>query len=181
ATGEYEFTVRTEHAARLWVNDIRHPLIDAWVKSGNETEYRAAIGLLGGRVYPLRLEFAKGKQGVDDSKKTKAKPPAVKASIALLWKLPQRAAEVIPQRNLSPHRFPEVFVLSTPFPPDDRSVGYERGTSVSKSWDRATTDAAIEAAGYIVTHLAELAGVKDDAPDRSAKIQDFCRLFARRA
>ena len=39
-TGEYEFVVRTEHAARLWVNDLKQPLIDAWVKSGNDTEYR---------------------------------------------------------------------------------------------------------------------------------------------
>src|SRR5262249_8280478 len=29
-TGTYEFVVRTEHAARLWVNDTRRPLIDAW-------------------------------------------------------------------------------------------------------------------------------------------------------
>ena len=67
-TGEYEFIVRTEHAARLWVNDSETPLIDAWVKSGNDTEYRGSIFLLGGRAYPLRLEFSKAKQGVDDSK-----------------------------------------------------------------------------------------------------------------
>ena len=52
--------------------------------------------------------------------------------------------------------------MKTPFPPDDRSVGYERGTSVSKAWDQATTDAAIEVAGYVVVHLKELAGVGDD-------------------
>ena len=47
-------------------------MIDAWVKSGNDTEYRASIFLLGGRVYPLKLEFSKAKQGVDDSKKGKS-------------------------------------------------------------------------------------------------------------
>jgi mono/diheme cytochrome c family protein len=179
-TGEYEFIVRTEHAARLWVNDLKRPLVDAWVKSKDDTEHRASLFLLGGRAYPLRLEFSKAKQGVDDSKKN-PKVQAVKASVALEWKLPHRAAEVIPARNLSPSRFPETFVVATPFPPDDRSVGYERGTSVSKAWDRATTDAAIEAAGYVATHLSELAGTRDGAPDREAQVRTFCRRFAERA
>src|SRR5262249_22804150 len=81
--------------------------------------------------------------------------------IALEWKLPQQAAEAIPARNLSPKQAPELFIVDTPFPPDDRSVGYERGTSISKAWDQATTDAAIEIAGYVVAHLHELAGVPD--------------------
>ena len=37
-TGDYEFIVRTEHACRLWVNDTDQSMIDAWVKSGNDTE-----------------------------------------------------------------------------------------------------------------------------------------------
>ena len=180
-TGTYEFIVRTEHATRLWVNDTKRPLIDAWVKSGNDNEYRASIYLLGGRVYPLRLEFSKAKQGVDDSKKTKTKPPAVKASIALEWKMPGRIAEAIPPRNLLSQSGAVVYVPATPFPPDDRSVGYERGTSISKAWEQATTDAAIEAADYLAVRLPELAGVRDDAADRVAKLQDFCRRFAERA
>ena len=84
-TGSYEFTVRTEHALRLWVNDTRTPVIEAWVKSGNDTEYKASVFLVAGRAYPVKLEFSKAKQGVDDSK-TNTKPPAVvKASVALLW------------------------------------------------------------------------------------------------
>jgi cytochrome c553 len=159
-TGEYEFTVRTEHATRLWVNDRARPLIDAWVKSGNDSEHRASIYLLGGRVYPVRLEFSKAKQGVDDSKKNKVKPPEVKASVALLWKVPGRAAEIIPPRNLSPSQFPETLVVTTPFPPDDRSLGWERGTAVSKAWDQATTDAAIETAGYVAARFDELSGLR---------------------
>jgi cytochrome c553 len=179
-TGDYDFIVRTEHAVRLWVNDGKKPLIDAWVKSGNDTEYRASIFLLGGRAYPLRLEFSKAKQGVDDSKTNKDKP-TVKASVALLWKLPQQAPEVIPPRNLTPNQYPELFVLTTPFPPDDRSIGYERGTSVSKAWDQATTDAAIEVAGYVTSHLPELSGVADGASDREMRLRDFCQHFAERA
>jgi hypothetical protein len=181
-TGEYEFIVRTEHAARLWLNDGKRPLIDAWVKSGKgDAEHRGSITLLGGRAYPLRLEFSKGKQGVPDNKKKEAKPPPTKASITLEWKPPQRAAEVIPEKNLSPHSFPETLVVSAAFPPDDRSVGYERGTSVSKAWDQATTDAALEVAAYVVSHLAELVGVREDAPDRGPRLREFCKQFAERA
>jgi hypothetical protein len=179
-TGEYEFIVRTEHATRLWLNDDKRPLIDAWVKSGNDTEHRASLFLLGGRAYPLRLEFSKAKQGVDDSKKQKKKPQ-VKASIALAWKPPHRTPEIIPQRCLSPLAVPASFVLATPFPPDDRSVGYERGTTISRAWEQATTDAAIAIVDYVASHLAELSGVRDDAVDRPAKLREFCRRFAERA
>jgi hypothetical protein len=178
-TGEYEFIVRTEHAVRLWVNDTRttRALIDAFVKSGNDNEYRASIFLLGGRAYPIRLEFSKAKQGVDDSKKTKNKPKPVKASIALAWKLPHRPAEVIPSWNLSPEAFPDTFAVRAAFPPDDRSVGYERGTSISKAWEQATTDAAIE----VASRRRELAGIRDDDADREKRLREFGLRFAERA
>jgi hypothetical protein len=182
-TGEYEFIVRTEHAARLWINDTksRLPLIDAWVKSGNDTEYRGSVYLLGGRVYPLRLEFAKGTQGEPDGKKEKKKPPPEKASIALAWKQPHRAEEVIPERHLMPGRPPEVFVIQTAFPPDDRSIGYERGSSISKAWDQSTTEAAIDVAGYVMPRLRGLSGVGESASDRGERLQEFCLQFAERA
>ena len=63
-TGDYEFIVRTEHATRLWVNE-QEAAHRRWVKSGNDTEFRDSIFLLGGRVYPIRLEFSKAKQGVE--------------------------------------------------------------------------------------------------------------------
>lgn len=183
-TGPYEFVVRTEHAMRLWVNDPNRPLIDALVKSGNDNEYRASLFLLAGRPYTLRMEFNKAKQGVDDSKKQKVKPPPVKASIALLWRRPNApAAEVIPGRLLSASRTPEVFAASTPFPPDDRSMGYERASSISKAWDSATTDAAIETVAYVLDHLRELAGANRDAPtpEKLAKFREFAAKFAERA
>jgi cytochrome c553 len=179
-TGEYEFVLRTQHAAALWLNDMRKPLIDAWVKSGNDTEFRGSLFLLGGRAYPLRLEFSKAKQGVDDSNQTKNQPVAP-ASISLLWKPPHRVVEPIPQRSLIPSRGPEVYVVSTPFPADDRSMGYERGTSVSRAWDDATTEAAFAAGDYITEKLPELAGVSENAPDRRQKLRSFCRLFVERA
>ncbi len=169
-TGEYELVIRTKNGARLWVNDPTAPLIDAWVQSGADVEHRESIHLLGGRVYPLRLEVFKAKEAKDKT-----------ASITLLWKPPHQVLEPIPERNLSPQRFPETFVIQTPFPPDDRSTGYERGASVSKAWDQAATYAAIETAGYVEKNLPRLAGVKDDAPDRAQRLQEFCRRFAERA
>jgi hypothetical protein len=181
-TGEYEFIVRSQHATRLWVNDLDQPLIDAYVRATTDREFRATTRLLGGRAYPLELEFSKAKQGVNDSKKNKDKPkPAVPAHITLLWKRPRHTEEVIPPWSLSPKKGPEILVLQTPFPPDDRSVGYERGTSISKAWDEATTEAAIEVAGYVVTHLDDLADADADNAKHESRLRDFCHSFAERA
>jgi hypothetical protein len=179
-TGLYEFVIKTDHATRLWVNDAKKPLIDRWVKSGMDTEYRESIFLLAGRPYTLRLEFSKAKQGVDDSKKG-VKPPAKPAFITLMWKRPHRADEVIAPRFLMPSRSPEVAVIDTPFPPDDRSFGWERGTTISREWDAATSVGAIEAARYISARLPELAGASEGAKDRESKLRDFARKFAERA
>jgi hypothetical protein len=179
-TGEYEFILRSEHAVRLWINDDKQPLIDAWVKSSNDNEFHASLFMLGGRAYPLRLEFTKSTQGVDDTEKKKGTPPA-KASIAMAWKRPHQAEEVIPNRCLLPASSPQTYVPATPFPPDDRSIGYERGISVSKAWDEATTTAALEAAAYVTAHLRELSHVAEDAPDRDTRLRAFCRQFVERA
>lgn len=168
-TGDYEFVMRTENGARLWVNNDETPLIDAWVKSGDETEYRGTIRLLGGRPYALRLEFFKFKE------------PS--ASIQLRWQPPHHAEDVIPERALSPDRVPSTFVVTTPFPPDDRSEGYERGVSVSPEWDAATTHAALEVSGYVLDNLRGLADVDDDddADRVERRLRDFCEQFATRA
>ncbi|HET6246110.1 MAG TPA: DUF1592 domain-containing protein [Tepidisphaeraceae bacterium] len=180
-TGEYEFVVRTEHALRLWVNDDKKPLIDGIIKSGHDTEYRASAYLLAGRSYSIRLEVYKGRQLKDKDKKKDA-PKPTKASVALLWKVPHHPAdEVIPTRSLSPGPATAVAVMQTPFPPDDRSYGWERGTAVSKEWVSATTDAALDVAGYVDAHLAELSGAGDEAKDRKDKLRAFCRSFAERA
>jgi hypothetical protein len=169
-TGDYEFIVRAENGLRLWVNDEAKPLIDAEVRSGKMIELSGTIRLLGGRAYPIRLDFFKSKEAKEKT-----------AAVALEWKPPYGVAGPIPLRNLTPNRFPETLVSQTAFPPDDRSLGWERGTTVSKAWDQAATDAAIETADYVTKHLRQLADVKDDAPDRAAKLQPFCQRFAERA
>lgn len=167
-TGEYEFTVETENGVRLWVNASDPPLIDAWVRSGTDLRHRETIFLLGGRVYPIRLEFFKSKQEKS-------------ASVSLKWKRPHRAEEVIPESHLSPAGFPEVFVVRAPFPPDDRSMGYERSTSVSKAWEEATTEGALEAAAYVLSRLPALTGVSPQAPDARGRLREWARRFVERA
>lgn len=178
-TGEYEFLVRSNQAIRLWINDLNTPLVDAYVQSGKDTDHRESIFLLAGRTYALRLEFSKAKQGVDD-KKAKEKPPAP-ASIALEWTRPHRVSEVIPARCLSTSRPNAAFVVTTKFPPDDRSVGWEKATFISKEWDQAVTDGAIEVATFVSSRCEEFAGTKRDASDRVEKLKSFCQRFVARA
>lgn len=175
-TGEYEFTVHTEHAISFWLNDNQKPLIDAWVKSGKEVDYIGRIFLVAGRLYPLRLEYAKAKQGVDDKIK-KAKIVPEKSSIRLLWKRPGQVKETVSNLHLIPAGVPESYACGTKFPPDDRSVGWERGTAISKEWDAATTEAALDAAAYVNLRLGMLAGSKDDPK----KLIAFALAFAERA
>ncbi len=167
-TGAYEFIVKTENGIRLSVNDAKTALIDAWVTPGREVrEEKKSIHLLGGRWYPLTLEFFKFRD------KT--------ASIQLQWKPPHGVVETIPQDHLAPARNRPTMVVATAFPADDRSAGYQRGTGVSKAWDQATTEAAIEVAEHVDAHVEELSGVKSNAPDRVEKLKQFARRFAEAA
>ena len=164
-TGDYSFCVKTENGFKLYVNDPETPLIDGWVASGGEVvEQRETIRLLAGRAYPIRLNYFKFKD------KT--------ASIELRWTPSGGIDEVIPERNLTPVEVRPSFVSTVPFPPDDASLGYERGSSISKAWDSATTDAALEAADFVVRNLNRFANTRDNDPNRSKKLREFCLRFA---
>lgn len=184
-TGEYEFVVQTEHSVRLWVNQPFFngpaPIIDQGVKSGNDTEYRATVTLQGGRVYPIKLEYIKGKGGVGDPKLNKDVDKLGKSSIKLLWVMPRRTQEIIPAYYLTTARNPEQFVVTTPFPPDDRSIGYERANTISKAWENATTDGAIETANYVVERFKTLSGDVPLDTKEEPKIKDWCYKFVERA
>ena len=162
-TGEYEFVLKTPNGARLWVNDQDEPLIDAWVASGQLNEHKATIRLIGGRIYPVQLRLFKFK---DKS-----------ASVSLQWKPPRGQQQMIPARNFSPERATPTFVVTTRFPPDDSSVGYERGVAVSKAWDEAATQAAIETANYVVANLDRLSHSKASDTNRLARVESFCAEF----
>src|SRR5204862_80451 len=60
-SGDYEIILETRNGARLWMNDDATPLVDGWVRSGDNVVLKETIPLLGGRVYPLRIEIFKEK------------------------------------------------------------------------------------------------------------------------
>ena len=166
-SGDHEFIVTSENGVRLWVNNMDLKLIEGWVSSGELRELTGTIRLIGGRAYPLRLDFFKYKSR--------------SASVKLEWHPPHGARQVIPARSLSPASTRSTFVMRQPFPPDDSSAGYERGSAVSKQWDEAATFAAIEAANWVAEHLDPLAGTSATDKDRLAKTRAFSHQFAKRA
>jgi len=159
-TGDYQFRVATPNGARLYVNFDPAPgigklrddsgnkgqtaLIDAWVSSGSLQEASARVFLLGGRKYPIRLEFFKYKEPT--------------ASIKLEWKPPHGIWSVLDGASLSTEELSRTFVVETPFPPDDRSQGFEQGRSVSTQWQVAVTGAAVATADEVVKRLPVLVG-----------------------
>ena len=167
-TGTYEFIIKSENGVRLWINDDQKALIDAWVTSGPEVrEEKRSLYLIGGRAYRLILEHFKFKE---DS-----------ASVELRWKPPHGMEEIIPEQALRQDRPHPLMIVSTTFPADDRSVGYERGSSISKAWDQATTEAAIATAGHVEDNLDRLAGTKPGAEDRPDKLRKFAHSFVETA
>ncbi len=166
-TGLYEFSIKTENGARLHVNDLSEgqALIDAWVSSGPDVrEEKRTIYLLGGRAYGLLLEHFKFKEK--------------SASIELWWKPPHGVKEIIPRRALRTDRPKPVMIVDATFPADDSSGGYERGTTISKAWDQATTEAAISISEHVEKNIDELAGTNRNAPDRAEKLRKFATEFA---
>lgn len=167
-TGLYEFIVKTENGVRLFVNNTKDPIIDAWVTPGPTVrEEKKSVFLLGGRAYPITVEHFKYKEK--------------SASVELLWKPPHGKVAVVPNSALIPQWWSPTAVVTSTFPADDRSDGYERGTTISKEWDQATTAAALEMAVHVEQHLDSLAGTKPGAPDRVDKLKDFSRRFVEAA
>ena len=183
STGYYEFRVRTENGVRLYLNNDpsrgrrrlrddssvagQQALIDGWVSSGKMRNHTARVFLISGRSYPIRLEFFKYKEK--------------SASIRFEWKPPREEWALLDHNFLSTHASPRTFVVKTQFPADDRSLGYERGSSVSQDWHAATNSAAIEVVTEVIARLPLLAGVDRDASqeERRTQLEDFVIRFAR--
>tara|TARA_B110000438_G_scaffold290637_1_gene326601 strand:+ start:3032 stop:5368 length:2337 start_codon:yes stop_codon:yes gene_type:complete len=184
-TGYYEFRVSTPNGVRLYLNDnlkegdknyrddgskdSQHALIDAWVSSGNKTRTETArIFLLGGRDYPIRLDYFKYKE------KTGA--------IRLEWLPPHESWTIPAGKDFSTSMLRRLVVVHTPFPADDRSMGYERGSGVSEEWLDAITRAAIEVAGQVDKNLGILSGVRSkDDPKKMARLKEFAAELMARA
>ena len=76
-------------------------------------------------------------------------------------------------------------VVTTPFPADDRSYGYERGTAISKEWHEATTRAAVEVANEVLDRIDHFAQVERSGrgkpqvdAKRAEKLRAYCERFA---
>ena len=186
-SGEYQFRVTTPNGARLYINtdlaagdsnrrddsDAKRELalVDLWVSSGGaERQGSGSLYLLGGRSYPLRLDFFKFKE------KT--------AAIRLEWKPPQGPWTPIPASVLSPEPSSATPVIGTVFPADDASLGYEHGASVSKEWWQSVTRAGTETSERVaarIGHLADLPSKMTNRADLAPRMQEFCARFAERA
>lgn len=118
-------------------------LINNHVQSEGRDEFRRDIFLTAGRAYPFEISFLQRKR------KTKQPP----ARVSLSWIPPGGIEEVIPKENLIPEQLADTFALQAKLPPDDRSYGYDRGTSVSRQWDESTTATAIEFAEIAIKEL----------------------------
>ena len=182
-SGVYEFRLSTPNGARLYLNaDIgsnsnrrddsdgkrETTLIDAWVSSGEQVRVESGKAyLLGGRSYPFKLDYFKYKEK--------------RGLVRLEWKPPSGVWGVLAAPYLSPATASRVSIVDTPFPADDGSLGFERGSSVSREWHDATTKAALAAAAEIAEHLNGFANTQRGAADRADKIKVFAATFAERA
>lgn len=175
-TGDHEFIIHTPNSVRVWINAepeargaTEPPTLDINVSTPKTPDHRVTVRLLGGRSYPIAIDWW--------ALPEKTGSPAVPA-ISLRWKPPHGSERPIPARNLSPAKTAPTFVVATRFPADDSSHGYERSTSVSKSWDEATTSAAFEIANHVLKRLDRFAGTRPDDPARPAKLETFAAKFA---
>lgn len=179
STGIHEFHVETPNGVRLYINadsknrhgklrddsseSVEARLIDGWVSSGEHRTLSGKVFLLAGREYPIRIEFFKF---LEDA-----------SSIRLTWKPPHGVRTVMDAHTLSPLSAPRTYCIDVPFPADDRSVGYERGRSVSPEWYSATTKGAIATADEVLNRLPLLTGAKKPS-EQVDRLASFMLEFA---
>ena len=167
-SGWYEFFVRSPNGFELNINhSVGPPTIDEKVTAGVLREESAKLYLLGGRPYPIRLNYFK----FDDPN----------ASIELSWKTPVGEKEIIPTEYLFTQVVPPSFVSQQKLPPDDASHGYERGIQVDSTWDESITYAALEAAKFAGIRMLRLARTNEKDEKKREKIITFAKEFVRYA
>ncbi len=168
-TGTYKITARGEGSFIVKFIDEEAKFFDNHVSSGEMAEHSASVDLVGGRLYPISVDLIKRER----------KTGNVDVSMKLLWTPPKGVEEPIPQRFLVPIDTPTTFAPQTPMPPDDRSAGYERGSTISREWHEATTRGALEFADAAVAKLwpryLKEAQKKDSAKPQPEILKAFCR------
>jgi len=167
-TGSYFIRARGNGSYLVKFIDADARFFDNHVSSGEIQEHSATVDLVAGQLYPLRVDLIKRER----------KTGNVDISLTLSWKTPQGIEEPIPTRYLVPGWFPTAFAPQTPLPPDDRSAGYERGSTISRQWDEATTQGALEFADVAVEKLwpkyEKDRRDRKDAPQGRELLRQFC-------
>jgi PA14 domain len=82
-TGNYTFSTLSDDGVRLWVNGV--PVINRWSNHSATTDSSAAIPLVAGTKYTIRLEYYDHAGG---------------AVARLQWAYPGQTTQVIPQARL---------------------------------------------------------------------------------
>lgn len=168
-TGRYTFVIRSTCAFVCNFGRNEREFINNHVQSGDQVEFRRAITLTAGRVYPIRIDF------YQRTRKT-TQPPAV---VSLSWIPPDGVEQIVPDRNLVPTSAPGTFSLQAQLPADDRSYGYERGIAVDQPWDESTTAAAVEFADIAVAELWPRYRRNQRGPENGrAKLRNFLAEIA---
>ncbi len=167
-SGSYLIRARGNGSYIVKFVDADAPFFDNHVSSGEIQEHSTTVDLVAGQVYPLRVELIKRER----------KTGNVDISLTLSWKTPRGIEEPIPTRYLVPGWFPTAFAPQTPLPPDDRSAGYVRGSTISRQWDEATTQGALEFAEVAVEKLwpkyEKDHRNRQDAPQGRELLRQFC-------
>lgn len=164
-SGRYEIVVRSTCSFKMDFGRMGRQLIDNHTQSGDKIEFRETLYLIGGRVYPFKIDF------VQRERKTEQPP----AKITLSWVPPAGVEQVIPPENLVPYAPHPTFALQTVLPPDDRSYGFERGVAINREWDESTTAAAFEFAQIVTDELwpEYLRNHRNEERDQRHKMRDF--------
>lgn len=166
-SGRYEIVVRSTCSFTMDFGRVGRTLIDNHTQSGDKTEFRETLFLLGGRVYPFRIEFVQRKRKTEQ-------PPA---KITLSWVPPAGVEQVIPPENLVQRAPAPTFALQTVLPADDRSYGFERGVAINREWDESTTNTAFEFGQIATAELWPdfLRDHRRDERDKREKMRDFLK------
>ncbi len=181
-TGEYEFVVRTENSIKLCVNDMNRPLIDAWVKSGNDTEYPGFDLPPGGPGLsdPARvLEGQAGRRGLEGEEGQGPVGEGVDRPRVEAARIGRPRS--IPARYLSPARLPESFVPLDAVParrPEHRLRARDVDLEgVGPGHDRRRASRWPTTSPPTSRNWPALGG--SDGPERYRKLRDFCRQVRR--
>ena len=185
STGMYGLRLTTPNGARLYLNvnikegdknyrddaskESNPPLIDAWVSSGNKSRTESArVFLLGGREYPIRIDYFKYKEST--------------GSIRFEWLPPNGVWSVPGWNQFSTKKGDQLILAKTSFPADDRSLGYERGSDISKEWLSAVTRASLDVAEQVDSILGHISGIKSkDDSEKSEKLRSLAMKILERA